>query len=94
MSAAIIMGRGGTGETSEGPQQVLSKSTKERGKGKQSANRKKQAKGKECGRRAVYISSSSEPKCIGSDVRVHEKSDRRKRARPLAEGDTAEPKPK
>ena len=80
------MGHGGTGETSEGPQQVRSKSIKERGKGKQSANSKKQAEGKERGRRAVYISSSSEPNCIGSDVR--------KRVRPLAEDDTAEPKPK
>ena len=80
------MGRGGTGETSEGPQQVCSKSIKERGKGKQSTNSKKQAEGKERGRRAVYISRSSEPMCIGSDVR--------KRARPLAEDDTAEPKPK
>ena len=88
------MGHGGTGETSEGPQQVRSKSIKERGKGKQSANSKKQAKGKERGRRAVYISSSSEPKCIGSDVRLQENSNVRKRARPLAEDDTAEPKPK
>ena len=88
------MGHGGTGETSEGPQQVRSKSIKERDKGKQSANSKKQAKGKERGRRAVYISSSSEPKCIGSDVRLQENSNVRKRARPLAEDDTAEPKPK
>ena len=89
MCAAIIMGHGGTGETSEGPQQVRSKSMKERGKGKQSANSKKQAKVKERGRRAVYI----------CDVQVRvvdclQKSNGRKRARPLAEGDTAEPKPK
>ena len=88
------MGHGGTGETSEGPQQVRCKSIKERGKGKQSANSKKQAKGKERGRRAVCISSSSEPKCIGSDVRLQENSTVRKRARPFAEDDTAEPKPK
>ena len=88
------MSHGGTGETSEGPQQVHSKSIKERGKVKQSANNKKQAKGKERGRRAVYISSSSEPKCIGSDVRVEVVDCVRKRARPLVEGDTAEPKPK
>ena len=97
MCAAIIMGRGGTGETSEGPQQVRSKSIKERGKGKLSANSKKQAEGKERGRRAVYISSSSQPTGIEestSDIRVIsglEKSNRSKRAR---EGDTAEPKPK
>ena len=82
------MGRGGTGE---GTQQVRSKSIKERGKGKQSANTKKKAKGKECGRRAVYISTSS-------DVQVRvidclKTSSTRKRALP-AEGDTAEPKPK
>ena len=90
------MGHGGTGETSEGPQQEHSKSIKERDKGKQSANSKKQAKGKERGQRAVYISSSSEPKCIGSDVhvRLQENSNVRKRARPLAEDDTAESKPK
>ena len=93
------MGHGGTGETLEGPQQVRSKNIKERGKGKQSANSKKQAKGKERGRRAVYISSSSEPTGIhveesASDIRVIgglEKGNRSKRAR---EGDTAEPKPK
>ena len=87
MCAAIIMGHGGTGE---GPQQVRSKSIKERGKGKQSANSKKQAKGKECGRRAACISTSSVVQvrlidCLKSNVR--------KRALP-ADGDTAEPKPK
>ena len=81
------MGHGGTDETPDGPQQVCSKSMKER------------ANGKERGRRAVSISSSSEPTCIeesASGIRVIgglEKSNRRKRALP-AEGDTAEPKPK
>ena len=89
------MGHGGTGETSEGPQQVHSKSMKER-PGK-STNSKKWVNGKERGRRAVSISSSSEPTGIeesASGIRVIgglEKSNRRKRAR---EGDTAEPKPK
>ena len=91
------MGHGGTGETSESPQQVHSKSIKEQDK---STNSKKQANGKERGRRAVSIFSSSKPTGVeesASDIRVigySEKSNRRKRAHPLGEGDAAEPKPK
>ena len=87
------MGHGG--ETSEGSEQVGSKtpkSIKERGKGmqgKQCTDSKKQAKGKGRGRRAVYISSSSKPTDLEDSA-----SNRRKRAIPLREGDTAEPKPK
>ena len=90
------MGHGGTDEIPDGPQQVCSKSMKERGK---STNSKKRANGKERGRRAVSISSSSEPAGIeesASGIRVIgglEKSNKRKRALP-AEGDTTEPKPK
>ena len=92
------MGHGGAGKSSEGRQQVRSKSMKERGKGKQSANSKKQAKGKECGRRAVSISSSNKPNYIGWDVQVRlvdcMRKNNRRRPRPLTGGDTAEPKPK
>ena len=94
------MGHGGTGETSEGPQQVR---MEERGK---STNSKERANGKERGRRAV--SSSSEPTGIEESandvIGGFEKSKKRKRGHPLiegdtaegdtAEGDTAEPKPK
>ena len=92
------MGRGGTDETSDGPQQVRSKRIKARCK---STNSKKQANGKERGRRAVSISSSSEPAGLeesASDMRVigclEEKSNTRKRPHPSGEGDAAEPKPK
>ena len=92
------MAHGGTGETSEHPQQVRSKSLKERGK---STNSKKWANGEEHGRRAVSFSSSSEPTGIeesASGIRVigcsEEKSNTRKRPHPSSEGDTAEPKPK
>ena len=92
------MGHGGTGETSQGPQRSTnSKSIKERSK---STNSKKRANGKERGRRAVSISSSSEPAGIeegASGIRVigcSEKSNKRKRSHPSIEGGTAEPKPK
>ena len=92
------MGHGGTGETSQGPQcSTNSKSIKQRSK---STYSNKQANGKELGRRAVSISSSSEPTGIeesASGIRVIgclEKSNTRKRSHPSSEGDTAEPKPK
>ena len=94
MCAAIIMSHGGTGETSEGPQQVRSKSIKERGK---STNSKKRANGEERGRTAVSISSSSEPTGIeesASDIRVIGGLEKSNRSRRAQEGDTAEPKPK
>ena len=69
------MGHGGT----ECPQQVCSKSMKERGK---STNSKKRVNGEERGRRAVSFSSSSELTDSASGIRV------------IGCLDTAEPKPK
>lgn len=83
----------------EGPQQVgtkAPKSIKDRGNGKQRTNSKKQANCQERGRRAVS-SELTDMEESASDIRIVrdclEKSNRRERAIPLREGDTAEPKP-
>ena len=88
----------------ESIQQVCStlKSIKERDKGKQRANSRKQATGEERGQ-AVFISSSRdviaanilEESAIDIQVVCVEKSNGQKRAKPLKEAsDPAEPKPK